>query len=245
MNQRLLPAKRARRGFTLIELLVVIAIIAILAAILFPVFNTIRENARQATCTQNLQDIVRAMKMYHDDWGKYPDVLYGASYAGGPLDLRLGVTKYIDNPEHFTCPNHPPQLKKSQVLSPCIDPRTNAPSVDLLGRPVTVPELDSYTCQRLPNTNPAATRYLNYNLRWGAAGAGGNAVGESPRQLYRRDPPADTVVTWCMYHTNINASGQPGSGTKAIVAFIGGQVKKVDAQKMLWTSTPPPWQVTP
>ena len=139
MNQRQLPAKRARRGFTLIELLVVIAIIAILAAILFPVFNMVRESARQATCQQNMQDIVRAMKMYKDDWGKYPDVLYGASYAGGPLETRLGIAKYMDNLEHFTCPNHPPQLKKSQALSPCVDPRTNAPAVDAYNRPYTVP----------------------------------------------------------------------------------------------------------
>ena len=50
-------ATRARRGFTLIELLVVIAIIAILAAILFPVFARARENARKATCQSNLRQI--------------------------------------------------------------------------------------------------------------------------------------------------------------------------------------------
>ncbi|NCP29930.1 MAG: prepilin-type N-terminal cleavage/methylation domain-containing protein, partial [Armatimonadetes bacterium] len=48
---------RSRRGFTLIELLVVIAIIAILAAILFPVFARAREKARQASCASNLKQI--------------------------------------------------------------------------------------------------------------------------------------------------------------------------------------------
>ncbi len=57
-----------RRGFTLIELLVVIAIIAILAAILFPVFARARENARKANCQSNLKQIVLAMKQYTSDF---------------------------------------------------------------------------------------------------------------------------------------------------------------------------------
>ncbi len=57
-----------RRGFTLIELLVVIAIIAILAAILFPVFAKAREKARQSSCMNNLKQYGTAMQMYLNDW---------------------------------------------------------------------------------------------------------------------------------------------------------------------------------
>lgn len=62
-----------RRGFTLIELLVVIAIIAILAAILFPVFAQAREKARQTTCVSNLKQIGTAFMMYVQDYDEtYP-----------------------------------------------------------------------------------------------------------------------------------------------------------------------------
>jgi prepilin-type N-terminal cleavage/methylation domain-containing protein len=60
---------RSRRpGFTLIELLVVIAIIAILAAILFPVFATARENARKITCVSNLKQLGTSVLMYAQDY---------------------------------------------------------------------------------------------------------------------------------------------------------------------------------
>ncbi len=64
---------RRKSGFTLIELLVVIAIIAILAAILFPVFARARETARKASCQSNLKQCAQALKMYVDDYdGEMP-----------------------------------------------------------------------------------------------------------------------------------------------------------------------------
>ncbi|UCH34100.1 MAG: prepilin-type N-terminal cleavage/methylation domain-containing protein, partial [Armatimonadota bacterium] len=70
---------RKNRGFTLIELLVVIAIIAILAAILFPVFARAREAARKATCLSNLKQIALAAIMYAQD---YDEVLPAANASG-------------------------------------------------------------------------------------------------------------------------------------------------------------------
>ncbi len=69
-----------RRGFTLIELLVVIAIIAILAAILFPVFARAREKARQTSCLSNVKEITLAVLMYISDYdGCYPRSFYNAT----------------------------------------------------------------------------------------------------------------------------------------------------------------------
>ncbi|MCX6345382.1 MAG: prepilin-type N-terminal cleavage/methylation domain-containing protein [Armatimonadetes bacterium] len=62
---------RSENGFTLVELLVVIAIIAVLAAILFPVFLTVKENGRQNTCLSNLKQLGAGMRLYADEWNDH------------------------------------------------------------------------------------------------------------------------------------------------------------------------------
>src|SRR5438552_4097577 len=90
-----------RRGFTLIELLVVIAIIAILAAILFPVFAQAREKARQISCVSNQKQIGTATMMYIQDYDElFPTAVPyspGTGWANGspittPADWRAGST---------------------------------------------------------------------------------------------------------------------------------------------------------
>src|SRR6187401_1567965 len=73
-----------RRGFTLIELLVVIAVIAILAAILFPVFAQAREAARKASCQSNLKQLGIAIAMYSQDYDGHLVTGGGNSYGSPP-----------------------------------------------------------------------------------------------------------------------------------------------------------------
>ena len=86
-----------KKGFTLIELLVVIAIIAILAAILFPVFAKVREKARQTTCVSNEKQMVLGVIQYiQDNDEKYPLLQYVIP-AGGQIDWYAAVMPYIKN----------------------------------------------------------------------------------------------------------------------------------------------------
>lgn len=92
---------RVRRGFTLIELLVVIAIIAILAAILFPVFAQARAKARQTACLSNLRQIGTAMMMYVQD----SDETFPTSWAKGWVgDPNFFVQPYMKSTKILLCP---------------------------------------------------------------------------------------------------------------------------------------------
>ena len=120
--------KRLNRGFTLIELLVVIAIIAILAAILFPVFAQARERARAISCVSNLKQMSLGMLMYCQD--------YDETFAGSRMycvDLTTGVVidtctdvggspgnvftwlsaikPYVKSYDLFRCPSNPNAAK--------------------------------------------------------------------------------------------------------------------------------------
>ena len=91
-----------RRGFTLIELLVVIAIIALLAAILFPVFARARENARKSSCQSNLKQIGIGFQQYSQD---YDGMTPGSSSAGGNASWPSLLMPYIRGEQLFACPS--------------------------------------------------------------------------------------------------------------------------------------------
>jgi prepilin-type N-terminal cleavage/methylation domain-containing protein len=103
---------RYGRGFTLIELLVVIAIIAILAAILFPVFAQARESARQTTCASNMNQLAKAISMYaadHEQTLPMNRVVLGPGGGGLPNELRrtwaMLIDPYVKNKDVYFCPN--------------------------------------------------------------------------------------------------------------------------------------------
>ena len=105
---------RKPRGFTLIELLVVIAIIAILAAILFPVFAKAREKARQTSCLSNLKQLALASLMYASDWKDYfayQDILpsgWGHQWQWeSSHSWAYRIFDYVLDHDIYACPSTP------------------------------------------------------------------------------------------------------------------------------------------
>jgi prepilin-type N-terminal cleavage/methylation domain-containing protein/prepilin-type processing-associated H-X9-DG protein len=112
--------RRTWRGFTLIELLVVIAIIAILAAILFPVFAQAREKARAISCLSNTKQLGLGVMMYVQDYDEmYPcnswdtppigttDTASGDPNFPAAVNWMFKVMPYLKNKQIFTCPSDP------------------------------------------------------------------------------------------------------------------------------------------
>ena len=90
--------QRARCGFTLIELLVVITIIGILAAMLFPVFGRVRENAYRVKCTSNLKQIGLGLAQYYDD--------NGSTMPTNDVTGLASMSNYLGNAlQIFLCPS--------------------------------------------------------------------------------------------------------------------------------------------
>jgi prepilin-type N-terminal cleavage/methylation domain-containing protein len=124
-------------AFTLIELLVVIAIIAILAAILFPVFANARERARMTACLNNTKQMGTALTTYLNDWdGTYPmnrfptDKLALHSNTAGDLqgtnfNWKRALLPYLKTIQVFACPSNDNLWNKAECGPGCIGDETN------------------------------------------------------------------------------------------------------------------------
>jgi prepilin-type N-terminal cleavage/methylation domain-containing protein/prepilin-type processing-associated H-X9-DG protein len=113
------PCRSAKQAFTLIELLVVIAIIAILAAILFPVFAQARAKARQTSCLSNQKQLGLAIVMYVQDYDETFPGLFQEGGTDNPPSFNSAqdfgwaqlIQPYVKNVQMFQCPSEPnPQV---------------------------------------------------------------------------------------------------------------------------------------
>jgi prepilin-type N-terminal cleavage/methylation domain-containing protein/prepilin-type processing-associated H-X9-DG protein len=160
--------RNARRGFTLIELLVVIAIIAILAAILFPVFAKAREKARQTACLSNLKQIALAAQMYAQDYDEMCCPYgTGSPEAGASTQWELHLYPYVKSLGVYSCPSSDFQPTEAMVQPNYLtyrgafgwhfnlfnDPATfpvALSDLDMPGETVLAVDSDPFNCVALP-----------------------------------------------------------------------------------------------
>ena len=165
-----------RKAFTLIELLVVIAIIAILAAILFPVFGRARENARRSSCQSNLKQIALAVAQYTSDYdGRFPLNYVNAINSAAAVQPSVigwadAIQPYLKSTQIFQCPSDP--------LAGSSDPRADGP--------VTV-----FT-EKTPDED-GKNSYVDYGYNLGLARANGGCTSANAACTAANTTPANTI----------------------------------------------------
>ena len=234
-----------RKGFTLIELLVVIAIIAILAAILFPVFARAREKARQTSCLNNLKQIGLAVAMYIQDYDEtYPCVASSFNACG----ITAFLNPYIKNNQVWLCPSGSASAAATQATGYATTAayaayanlfcgttyiingfgRSGDSTTNPMGSPFGITLL-AYA----PNTSTAVpATYLTAYGPDSDSQVGANTLllfcGNGPgRQGTGGDPKTGLATAWLTGSPEGSTSTNWFHNTNSNVLFAGGQVKSV------------------
>jgi prepilin-type N-terminal cleavage/methylation domain-containing protein/prepilin-type processing-associated H-X9-DG protein len=151
---------KTRRGFTLIELLVVIAIIAILAAILFPVFAKAREKARQTSCLSNLKQLGLGILSYAQDY----DEKLPLAVAGNPPTIYIFtelIDPYLKNTQIWQCPSKSDPVVLTNLgkanVGYSVDVGTQMPAGSTSGRLFGAPAAGTSSCSLGTVDQPSQT----------------------------------------------------------------------------------------
>ena len=244
---------RRRRGFTLIELLVVITIIAILAAIVMPVFHSAQKRARMAQCQSNLHNLAVAIQLYRKDYKRFPlgavagnidnlpDLAGNAAYTAASyntIDAASGrrtrinalYPTYIDSQKALICPDD--EGVTDLVTKPNGSTSVNGqnPS-DLLqvGADGSFSSYDDY--YNVFGYTATATALLGQGtpLLTIAGQVGGGR--KSPR-LSNPYAPGNTVITYCRKH---EGDYEP-SNAISLIARLDGKAERVVRCQYAWNT---------
>jgi prepilin-type N-terminal cleavage/methylation domain-containing protein/prepilin-type processing-associated H-X9-DG protein len=221
-----------RKGFTLIELLVVIAIIALLAAILFPVFARARENARKSSCMNNLKQIGLGLAQYTQD---YDEMITRGWYGSGN-----GGSNATDTYKWMDCIY--PYVKSEQIF--------RCPSMTF---PVTN-SCGTNTGYRFRNGCNYGS-YAGSTAYWGQANPGGpmlktlSDIEDAAGTILVAEGNGNFEIAWQAVANNptANATANPPTFGEArarhlgmgVVAFVDGHVKAMTVDQMGQISTKP------
>lgn len=226
-----------RNGFTLIELLVVIAIIAILASILFPVFARARENARRASCTSNVKQIMLGIMQYTQDNDEKFPILY--SYNTDDVLEHvwyIGIQPYVKSAQLFKCPSDS-STTVSHLTDAVISPEGFVVSYGANERAFTWPALGRVISQ---------ATFVAPSLTVMVSDAG--LVPDSDGTVHSTSPVRDGGMRLLAEPTsgiagNIHLTGPSQRHLETgIVGFADGHVKALRPNKWYWSSS---WQLEP
>lgn len=230
--------RQQAHGFTLIELLVVIAIIAILAAILFPVFAQARERARMIACLSNMKQIGTSLRMYAQDYDEtYPALRMGydpknpANYLDSEGFMwRNALQPYIKNKGIMACPSNPVAKYRGAGRLPASD--SNNWNDNAQGYAVE-PDL-------IMPQSYAMNGFASSWVSTGDTGAAGWGINNRPLSDAELAAPADTIAvtesTWRDADTNPEwlMSGTNQCNGAAVFMHFGGQRGGSRANFVYW-----------
>jgi prepilin-type N-terminal cleavage/methylation domain-containing protein/prepilin-type processing-associated H-X9-DG protein len=231
--QNCLSNSSVKRGFTLIEMLVVIGIIALLAAILFPVFGKVREGARKTSCMNNMRQLGLAFQQYQTDYHRYPLPGQYQKWADGAHWVTGGET--LDNKPK----DYPSSANGGLALgaSPFTYVSGRQAYVEQGALFPYVKEDAAYICPSAPNNND---KKLSYSMNCAVAGLGEQRL-RKPAEIALLVDEGDTINDGYFWATSNSGSTDAlmkthnGGGN---VLFTDGHVKFYTFQELPIDGTP-------
>lgn len=218
---------RSIKGFTLIEMIVVVAIIAILMALIFPIFSRVKEQAVRNSCIHNMRVIAQGVMIYHQDYNAYPEMpgrvgLRGIP-QGGVTGLNISAINIAESSLWCTRDTYPERLGRTDISRDQTDSTYQYGYNEFgyvttyagLPFPVTTVEAANYFFGNPRVVDPSFDSYdpANINCKWdlGLIDQKNGQQFNIPRGLYQGlwnyRAPSNSIITMCLNH--IEGSGYP------------------------------------